>query len=80
MSRAKRATSKYLKASDLSNMDSIDNIVNIKRSKRKQNNVYNTVGQFTPKEVSPLTINQNRLFDLYKNGKNLIASGCARNW
>lgn len=68
MSKLKRINPRMLNEYEQSN------IVSLKRKKKPQNT---GLVNFELKEISPLTGNQNRVFDAYKNGKNIISYGSA---
>lgn len=73
MSKVKRANTKFLKGYEIDNAE--DNVTFIKKQKRKPAN--NGLSQLQLKEISPLTSNQEKLFEAYFEGKNIVASGSA---
>lgn len=73
-SKLKKASSKFLRGSELDYMEN-SNITSIrKNTKRKPQN---NIGQLNLKEIHPMTHNQDRVFSAYKEGKNVICSGFA---
>lgn len=68
----KKANTKFLKGFEIE--DAVDNVTFIKKQKRKpQSGAF----QLQLKEISPLTANQNLVFEAYKEGKNIVAAGSA---
>jgi phosphate starvation-inducible PhoH-like protein len=67
----KKANTKFLKSYEI---DAMENVSIIKKSKKKPNI---GLAQFQLKEVHPLTENQGKVFNAYKENKNIICCGSA---